>query len=358
MAVSPAVTPALNAEQKETSFKLGFFTQVPGTPEQKPAEVYAQLIDTVVAAEELGYESVWLGQHHFGLGNGQVPSPFVLLAAIAAKTSTIELGTAVTILPLADPIRLAEDVAVLHELSGGRVNLGIGTGGGDIGSFNAFGHSLEDRRQIFDDKLGLLHAALEGADLRSDQVGIHLHPPAAGVRQRIWHSVGSPERAALAGRVGDGILVGSFNDDPLVHQQPRIDAYLQAWQERQPTTKQPRIGTLRFTYAADSKETVEKQVEDELNRIREYIAIYNGDLSTKSTADSLAAVSRYGSVPDIIQSLLADPGISDRVTHFLPTVGLYPAAGASTPGACLDIERLRVMAEEIAPALGWQNPRA
>lgn len=110
-----------------------------GTEGQSTKDLYAKLIETIVGAEEMGNESVWVGQHHFGLGNGRLPSPVPLLAATAGRTHKIELGAAVHTLPLEDPIRLAEDLAVLYELAEGRVNVGLGSGGGDREAFRAFG---------------------------------------------------------------------------------------------------------------------------------------------------------------------------------------------------------------------------
>lgn len=349
----PAVTEyRSDAASAASSFKLGFFTQVPGIPGQSAASVYAELIDTIVAAEELGYESVWIGQHHFGLGSGQLSSPLVLLAAVAARTKHIELGTAITVLPLEDPVRLAEDAAVLDELSGGRVNLGLGSGGGDRNSFAAFGVSHEDRREGFDAKLAILHALLEGRSLTPEDDPRRLHPAAPGLRHRLWHSVATPERAAAAAARGDGLLIGTFSDHPLRDQRTKIDAYLGEW-EAAGHALPPRIGALRFTYVADSRESIETQVEQELNAFREFANEYKPELAELDTRGYLRRVTRYGTVQDVIGDLRDDPALLGRVTHFLPTVGLYPAAGQSTPGADLDIRRLQTMAEEIAPALGW-----
>ena len=344
-----------DAASASSAFKLGFFTQVPGNTGQSPASVYSELIDTIVAAEELGYESVWIGQHHFGLGSGQLPSPLVLLAAVAARTSRIQLGTAITVLPLEDPVRLAEDAAVLDVISGGRVNLGLGSGGGDRASFTAFGIPHEDRREAFDVKLATLHTLLDGGSLTPDDDPRRLHPAAPGLRHRLWHSVGTPDRAAASAAHGDGLLIGTFSDHPQREQRAKIDAYLAEWSARGHALP-PRIGALRFTYVGESRASIETQVEQELNAFREFANEYKPELAELDTPGYLRRVTRYGTVEDVIGDLRDDPALVGLVTHFLPTVGLYPAAGRSTPGADLDIRRLQVMAEEIAPALGWQRP--
>lgn len=336
----------------ESAFRLGFFTQVHGRTGESARDSYAHLIDTVVAAEELGYESVWVGQHHFG--KDRLPSPLVLLAALAERTSRIQLGTAVVVLPLEDPIRLAEDAAVLDEISGGRVNLGVGAGGGDGDSFAAFGHTLDDRRQLFDDKLRVLHTLFDGESITGEDEPRRLYPPAPGLRDRIWSSVGTPERAAAAAAGGDGLLLGTFADHALYDQRAKIDAYRAEWARTQEGTgRTPRIGALRFTYVGDSRESIERQVESELAAFREFANSYKPDLAPLDTHQYLRRVTRYGTVTDVIGDLRADPALLGQVTHFLPTVGLYPAAGDGTPGADLDIRRLELFARDIAPALGW-----
>ncbi|MGW5523937.1 LLM class flavin-dependent oxidoreductase [Gordonia sp. NPDC003950] len=343
-----------NAE-RASAFRLGFFTQVHGTDGRGATETYSELTDTIIAAEELGYESVWVGQHHFG--KDRLASPLVLFAALAQRTTRIELGTAVTVLPLEDPIRLAEDAATLHALAGDRINLGLGAGGGDAESFGAFGHGLEERRRLFDEKLATLHALLDGASITGPAEPRVLYPPAPGLRERLWHSVGTPERAAAAARAGDGLLIGTFADHALHDQRPKIDAYRTQWAHTHADSgRRQRIGALRFTYVAESRETIERQVENELNAFREFADSYKPDLAPLDTAQYLRRVTRYGTVADVIGDLRDDPALVGQVTHFLPTVGLYPAAGNGTPGADLDIHRLQLFAEEIAPALGWVPP--
>ena len=108
--------------------KFAIFTHLPWPENARPAEVYENHAQQVILAEELGFHSAWLAEHHFtryGLGS----SPLVIGANILARTSKIRLGTAVLVPPLHHPVRLAEEVAVLDVLSGGRVDVGFGRGG-------------------------------------------------------------------------------------------------------------------------------------------------------------------------------------------------------------------------------------
>src|SRR5579883_2591092 len=83
-------------------------------------ELYAEHLDFIGWAETLGFDGVWLAEHH-GIADGFPPSPFVIGAAIAARTKTLRIATAVALAPFYHPVRLAEDTAVLDALSNGRL---------------------------------------------------------------------------------------------------------------------------------------------------------------------------------------------------------------------------------------------
>src|SRR2546426_1633994 len=91
--------------------RLGFALNLSSTARDatQVRQVYDEVIDTIVLAETLGLDSVWVGQHHFDNTDGPFPSPLILLTAAAGRTSRITLGTGITTLPFEDPIRLAED---------------------------------------------------------------------------------------------------------------------------------------------------------------------------------------------------------------------------------------------------------
>src|ERR671937_313834 len=86
------------------------------------------MLDQIVRADELGYASVWLTEHHFDVYGGTIPNPAVFGTAIARATRNIRIGTAVTVLPLHNPLLVAEDFAMLDVLSNGRLDFGVGRG--------------------------------------------------------------------------------------------------------------------------------------------------------------------------------------------------------------------------------------
>ena len=93
----------------------------------RDADWMADVADRAELADRLGFDSLWLPESHFQT-RGSCPAPLLLLAAAAARSKSLRLGTSSYLLPIRNPIRVAEDVAVLDQLSGGRVNLGLGRG--------------------------------------------------------------------------------------------------------------------------------------------------------------------------------------------------------------------------------------
>jgi alkanesulfonate monooxygenase SsuD/methylene tetrahydromethanopterin reductase-like flavin-dependent oxidoreductase (luciferase family) len=110
---------------------------------QQLAELYRAHLEEAVLAEELRFDCVWVSEHHFSPDCWN-PSPFTFLAAVAARTRCVRLGTYVLLLPLHNPLRIAEDVAVLDNISEGRVDLGVGVGSSPA-EFRTFGVPIEGR---------------------------------------------------------------------------------------------------------------------------------------------------------------------------------------------------------------------
>src|SRR5277367_2527739 len=142
--------------------RLGFFTRL--LDQATAGERYRLAAEQIVHAERHGFDSAWVAQHHFRAEEGGLPAPFVFLAHVAARTSRIRLGTGIVTLPLENPVRVAEDASVLDLLSGGRLELGVGTGG-NPSAFAAFGLDSAERGEIFARNLDCVRNALGGGAL-------------------------------------------------------------------------------------------------------------------------------------------------------------------------------------------------
>jgi alkanesulfonate monooxygenase SsuD/methylene tetrahydromethanopterin reductase-like flavin-dependent oxidoreductase (luciferase family) len=117
-------------------------------------EVYDYQIEVVELLEELGFDGVWIAEHHFR-DYGVVNNIFTMLANLAARTENLRLGTGIVVLPLHNPIHVAEEAAMVDVLSNGRLELGIGRGYQSI-EFESFGLSLAEARDRFDESLNMI----------------------------------------------------------------------------------------------------------------------------------------------------------------------------------------------------------
>ncbi|MGJ9386243.1 LLM class flavin-dependent oxidoreductase, partial [Salipaludibacillus sp. CF4.18] len=142
--------------------KFGYFTLTDNPPvygnERKDSnQMITDLVDQCVYAEELGFNSVWVPEHHFS-ALGVLPSPSVFLSHVAAKTSKIQLAPATVLLPANHPIRMAEEYALLDLLSNGRAIFSAGRGY-DKREYDVFEVDFNDSRDIFFEQLDIIKKA-------------------------------------------------------------------------------------------------------------------------------------------------------------------------------------------------------
>lgn len=329
-------------------FRLGFLTHVEGAGDSLP--VYRDALALFSAADELGFDVGWVAEHHFKEVAGRLPALFPFLAAASQCTTRIRLGTAVAILPFGNPLRLAEEAAFVDVLSGGRLELGVGSGF-DPNEFTAFGLDAGERLPRTTEGLKTLKAALRGEALGESD--LRLNPPTPGLITRIWQSGASVVGAQHVARAGSGLLLARSIAGPTadqasdVQQVPIAQAYMEAWEDKEHA---PRVGLSRGIYPAKDK-------REALERVREgVLRMAAAQRSRFPAGESLEEYCRrlhlfYGHPEEIAQGISADqvlPFASDLIVQFSPAIPPLHEA----------IRILEVMATEIAPALGWQaQPR-
>ena len=129
--------------------KLGIFDhmQKNDKPERSYADMYANHLETLEFADQAGMDFYFVAEHHFDLGFSECPSPGTFLGAASQRTKKIRLGPLVYVLPLWNPIRVAEEVALLDNLTRGRLECGFGPGIGPF-TFAAYGVSWDEKRKM------------------------------------------------------------------------------------------------------------------------------------------------------------------------------------------------------------------
>ncbi len=322
--------------------RLGFLSHVAGNG--APEKILRETIDLFVLAEELGFASAWVAQHHIRAENGILPSPFVFLSAVAQHTKHIRLGTAVVMLPLEDPIRVAEDAAIADLLSGGRLEIGLGTGA-DLATYQTFGLDHENRRERHVFFRAQLEAMLSGSPPEN---GTHLHPHVPGLAERIWWATGNIDSAIEAGKAGKGLLLGRLAPNRLEGvgevQFPLIQSYLENFRSSSATT--PHIGVTRTIYPAESKSEAVRVLEEGTRRWSAQAMKDSGWEDASIDKIFLQNNIITGSSENIVASLLADRAVAnctDLLVQFQP----------GEPGFKEASRALRIVAEEIAPLLTY-----
>jgi len=331
-------------QQPRRAKRLGFFTRL--LDDGSAIDRYRNALDQFVRAEEVGLDSVWVAQHHFHENEGGLPSPFVLLAQAAARTSRIHLGTGIVTLPLEEPLRVAEDAAVLQLLSGGRLELGIGSGG-TPSSFPPFGHESADRAAIYDRHRETVVAALRGDTLTSDDGA--LYPAAPDLLGSVWEATFSAAGAERIGRRGNGLMLSRTQPrknwtDPTSPelQEAVVDAYLAAL----PDGVEPRILASRSALVVDTEEEAARWVRRGIDRGRTFVDAQGLEVPAGvSETELLAWLDIHIGTPEQVLATLRTDTILARATD----VAFQPHP--IDPPHETVLRSIELIAAEVAPEL-------
>jgi alkanesulfonate monooxygenase SsuD/methylene tetrahydromethanopterin reductase-like flavin-dependent oxidoreductase (luciferase family) len=197
--------------------RFGIFggAEAPRTADRDPGRGFGEYIEISVEAERLGFHSTFLVEHHFSR-SGQVSAPLDLLSWVAARTTSIRVGTAVLVLPWHDPVLLAERAATLDLLSNGRLDFGVGKGYRHS-EFAGFGMPMEEAEARFDESLAVILKAWTSDQPFSHKGRFwHYHeivaepPTAQKPHPPVWMAAGKPESVRNVAMLGANLLLDQF----------------------------------------------------------------------------------------------------------------------------------------------------
>ena len=196
------------------TINFGTFLLMQSPSQRSSQEIYSRALDIAQAAEALGFGNVWLAEHHFST-YGYLSRPTQLATYIAAKTTRLRVGTAVIVVPLHHPLIVAEEIATLDLLAGGRVDIGLGRGYQHY-EFERLGLELDTSRQRWEESVDVILKAFKGEPFTYDgklykipetsifpQPVQKPHPP-------FWVTAQSPESIEATVRRGFNVLTGGF----------------------------------------------------------------------------------------------------------------------------------------------------
>tara|TARA_B100001142_G_scaffold204157_1_gene202559 strand:- start:190 stop:1254 length:1065 start_codon:yes stop_codon:yes gene_type:complete len=146
--------------------QFGVFLLLQSPDVQPSPTIYDNAIKQAELADELGFNTVWLAEHHFS-SYGYLPYPLMMAIKIAERTKSIRVGTAVLVLPLHHPIKLAEEIAMADQLTNGRIEIGFGRGYQEY-EFDRLGVNIHENREMFDESLDIISKALQEETITYD----------------------------------------------------------------------------------------------------------------------------------------------------------------------------------------------
>jgi alkanesulfonate monooxygenase SsuD/methylene tetrahydromethanopterin reductase-like flavin-dependent oxidoreductase (luciferase family) len=347
------------------------FTSHPNTDtEPYPhRDVHARVTREILRADALGYDCAWLAEHHFSNEYGIMPDVFVYAGYLAALTKSIRIGTAVVTLPLANPLRVAENAAFVDILSEGRFVLGLGSGYRKY-EFDGFGVDFENRRDIQEEALPLLMELLQRK--RTAHRGAHFSFKVDGAYELYPHALqephppvylaGATERSiAVAGRMGLGLMLSSWT--PFAELARQTEKYRAHLEETPVALRQNpargRIDIARLVYVAETDAIARRDSEGGILRHLEHFASgqtsgYLGTVQEKTIGgrtgyDALTRdIILHGSpatVADKIAHLRERAGATSIMLHYPPWYGAEKALAS-----------LELFATEVAPKFRASAP--
>jgi natural product biosynthesis luciferase-like monooxygenase protein len=229
-------------------------------------QFYDTLIARAVLAEQLGYESFWITEHHFHWFGGAHANPLVALSAIAARTRRLRLGTAVTLLPYRHPLLVAEEMACLDNLSHGRLDVGVGRGFFKI-EYDGLGIPMAESRARFNESLDVIRRAWTEPEVthKGQFEDVELAPkPVQKPHPPIWMAATvTPESFATIGRLGLPIMIVPYVAASVDDLKQKVQLYLDAFRDAG-HRHQPEVLAFFMVYITDDEHTLREQIADRI----------------------------------------------------------------------------------------------
>jgi alkanesulfonate monooxygenase SsuD/methylene tetrahydromethanopterin reductase-like flavin-dependent oxidoreductase (luciferase family) len=328
--------------------------------------VYDSALEQILAAEPLGYHSAWIAEHHFN-DYGLCPVPPVLAAYVAARTRKLRLGMGVSLLPLHHPVDLAESLAVLDVISGGRLDVGIGRGG-TLQDYQTFQSDREDARARVEEGIALIRQSWSGEPF--DFTGrfhsaerLHVRPrPVQRPHPPLFIAANSEDSVLSAARLGLPTLSSFFVAleelqrrralyRDVAHAAGRADTEIEALQRHE--------WGMRVVHVAPSRAEALRAVEGPFMGYQRKMAVLRSDSTGGTVPNSFdrraLRLRSFGEYLETGWTLLGTPDeVRDGLRQYCEATGyqrvllLMALPGLDT---ALALRSMRLFAEHVAPAL-------
>ena len=338
--------------------KFGTFLLMQSPSARSSQEIYARGVEVAQAAEALGFRSVWLAEHHFST-YGYLSRPVQLATYIAAKTTRLRVGTAVIVVPLHHPLVVAEEIATLDLLAGGRIDVGLGRGY-QHDEFERLGLELESGRARWDESVDIILKAFEGKPFSYDGKIFKIPEttifpqPLQKPRPPIWITAQSPDSVEGAVRRGFNVLTGGFGVpiERMAEFRRLFDRVVSEVKPPQPLE----VGVQRAVYVADNDADARAAAEQARWNMRVTLSLRNNYQRVEQGRAVPVAAPTEPSVDDLLDRYLVI-GTPDTCVHQIKRI--QKAVGITHFNCSFwfgDLEHARVLrsmetfAREVMPA--------
>jgi len=336
----------------------------PGTSEGGSLQ---ETLELAGLAEAWGLDGVWLGEIHFNPTRSVHSAPIALASFIAARTRRVRVGTAVQVLPLGNPLRIAEEVATVDHLSQGRFDFGIGRSGSPR-SYDVLGVPYGESQARFEEALQIIREAWKGEPFSFH--GKFFHFEKAVVAPRPYQqphppmrmAANSPETFAFVGRSGLQLFAG-LRDLGIPELKRYLTAYRAAWR----AAGHPGHGDVCVripVYAAPTQqEAIEEPRENMMHFFRRHAELVRGGMGRADTGPADRRHARLDEVAnlsydDVLETRVAfgtAASLTDRLRWIRNELGLDGIVAELNPSGLFSMERmqrtLRILTHEVMPAL-------
>lgn len=331
------------------------------------AATFRETVELAAAAEAWGLDGVWLGEIHFNGTRSVQSAPLLLASFIAARSRRLRVGTAVQVLPLGNPLRIAEEAATVDQLSEGRFDFGVGRSG-SARAYDVLGVPYGESQARFLEALEIIREAWKGQPFsyagkfyRFDKVTASPmpyqvpHPP-------IRVAANSEETFVHVGRLGLPIFVG-VRDLDIPALRVHLQTYRKAWRETGHSGQPDAYLRIPVYAAGTEKEAIEEPRENITHFYRRHVEIIRAGLGRVDTGpatrrQALADRVARMSYDEILKSRVAfgtAARLIDRLTEIREDLELNGLVVELNPGGLLSMEQtrrtLRILTHEVMPAL-------